>query len=395
MKQRVFEGIRVLDIGHIVAGPFICTILGDFGADVIKIERPVTGDPLRWLHPKNGVGLFYKTQGRNKKCITLNLKHPAGQEIFHQLVAKSDVLVENFRPGVMERLNSGWETLSRLNPRLVMCRVSGFGQTGPYSHRRSYGRPSEAFAGFVNINGRADGPPSHAQMSLGDTIAGNWAAMGVMMALYWRDAQGGGKGQLVDMGLYEGLFRQIEQQVLVADQLGVSLERGGRNNRGVPYSGVYQTRDGRYFSFSSVTKESSMAVLRAMGMAEDPRYNTFEACLDNRDTFIPAVTQWMRSHALQEVEAAFQAEGAPGSSVMTSMELLNDAHVNARGMILQMQDKELGPIRMQGIVPKMSETPGEVKHPGQMLGESNELIYGELLGMSLARIGELKEMGVI
>ena len=190
--KAVFQGKRVLDIGHIVAGPIAASVFADFGAEVIKVERPGVGDPLRLQYRnENGVSLHYKVESRNKKSVTLDLKTPEGKDIFKRLVGMSDVLVENFRPGVMERLGFGWPELSAVNPGLVMCRLSGFGQTGPYAHRRAYGRIGEAFGGFSYINGNPDGPPMHSQMSLGDTVAGMWAAMGVMMALYWRDAQGG------------------------------------------------------------------------------------------------------------------------------------------------------------------------------------------------------------
>ncbi len=278
LTQGVFDGIRVLDIGHIVAGPFVASVMADFGADVIKIEPPVKGDPLRWQYPKNGAGLFYKMQARNKKSTTLNLKSPEGRALFHRLVEKSDVLVENFRPGVMERLGCGWEELSKINPRLIMCRLSSFGQTGPDASRRSYGRVGEAFAGFAHITGEPDGPPAHSHRSVGDTIAGTWAAMGVMMALYWRDAKGGGVGQVVDIGLYEGVYRQIEQQIVILDQLGIVLGRHGSNHQSVPYTGLFKTKDGRYFSFSAVTEASAGDLLRAMGMADDHRFNNFQRC---------------------------------------------------------------------------------------------------------------------
>lgn len=393
--RQVFEHIRVLDIGHIVAGPFVASVLADFGADVIKIERPVKGDPLRWIYRKGDVGLFYKMQARNKKSITLDLKQPEGRQILHDLVAISDVLVENFRPGVMERLGSGWNELSAINQRLVMCRLSGFGQTGPYAHRRAYGRVAEAFGGFAYITGEANGPPMHSHMSLGDTVAGNWAAMGVMMALYWRDAQGGAKGQVVDIGLYEGLYRQIEQQVVIYDQLNQTLERTGSNHRNVPYTGLFRTRDGRYFSFSSVTEESAADILRAMGLIDDARFNSFEACIEHRDLFARTVEAWMAAHTLDEIETAFDTHGAAGTGVMNAADLVADPHVNARDMVLSVPDADLGTIRMQGVVPKLSESPGEVRHAGQRLGESNELIYGELLGMSSSRMGALREKGVI
>jgi crotonobetainyl-CoA:carnitine CoA-transferase CaiB-like acyl-CoA transferase len=395
LTEGVFDGIRVLDIGHVVAGPFVASVMADFGADVIKIEPPVRGDPLRWLYPKDDVGLFYKMQARNKKSVTLDLKHPEGRAIFERLAAQSDVVVENFRPGVMERLGLGWEELSKINERLIMCRLSGFGQTGPYAGRRAYGRIGEAFAGFAHITGEPDGPPTHSQMSVGDTVAGTWAAMGVMMALYWRDARGGGLGQVVDIGLYEGLFRQIEQQVVVLDQLGKVLERSGSNHRNVPFTGLFRTRDGGHYSFSAVTERSALDALRAMDMAEDERFNSFERCMQHRDEFAAAVKAWMAARTLAEVDAAFQARGAPGTPVKSAADLIDDPHILAREMVVTVEDKELGPLRMQGIVPKLSRTPGAVRHAGQLLGESNALVYGELLGITQAQIDDLQARGVI
>ena len=395
MSASVFEGIRVLDVGHIVAGPFVASVLADFGADVIKIEPPGRGDPLRWIYPKGDVGLFYKMQGRNKKSITLDLKKPAGRAIFHRLAASADVVVENFRPGVMERLGCGWDSLSALNPRLIMCRLSGFGQTGPYANRRAYGRISEAFAGFAHITGEPDGPPSHSHMSVGDTVAGTWAAMGVMMALYWRDARDGGVGQVVDMALYEGLFRQIEQQIVIFDQLGKVLARSGSNHRDVPYTGLFRCRDGGYFSFSAVTGRSAHDILRAMGMADDARFNTFTECVRHRDAFAMATGDWMAARTLAEVEAAFVACDAPGSRVMSAADLMNDPHVQAREMVISVPDQDLGAIRMQGIVPKLSKSPGAVRHAGQRLGESNDLVYKEMLGFSQEDMDRLRADSVI
>lgn len=395
MDKSVFEGVRVLDIGHIVAGPIAASVMADFGAEVIKIERPVTGDPLRWIYPKDGVGLFYKMEARNKKSITLDLKHPDGRDIFHRLVKLSDVVIENFRPSVMERLGSGWDTLSALNPKLILCRLSGFGQTGPYKDRRAYGRVGEAFGGFAHITGNPDDTPMHSHMSLGDTVAGVWSAMGVMMALYWRDAKGGGVGQVVDVGLYEGVFRQIEQHIILVDQLGKTLERAGNNHRNVPYTGLFKTKDGKYFSIAAVTQKSALDILRATGMDDDERFNTWERCLENRDLFADTMAGWMASHTLEEIDAKFQEQGAAASPVMSGADLIDNPHIKAREMVITVEDEDLGSIRMQGVVPKLSRTPGHVDHAGQRLGQSNELIYGELLGMSKARMQELRSNGVI
>ena len=389
----VFEGIRILDIGHIVAGPFSASILADFGAEVIKIEKPVAGDPLRWIYPQKGLGLWYKVGARNKQSITLDLKSPEGRALFHKLVAQSDVVIENFRPGVMERLGNSWEVLSAINPRLILCRLSGYGQTGPFRNRRAYGRVAEAFSGFVNINGDPSGPPTHPNMALGDTTAGNWAAMGIMMALYWRDARGG-TGQVIDLALYEALYRQFEPQIVLVDQLAKVQGRGDRTGY-APYQDCLPTRDGHYYSYSAITLKSALALLEAMGMAEDQRFNSWDRCIENRVAFKQAVSEWMLARTVDEVDAAFQAVDAPGAPVMSGADLIKHPHVLARDMVLTMQDKELGPVRMQGVVPKLSASPGKVNHTGQTLGESNERIYKELLGLGDAELASLREKAVI
>jgi crotonobetainyl-CoA:carnitine CoA-transferase CaiB-like acyl-CoA transferase len=377
MTPQVFDGIRVLDIGHIVAGPIAASLLADFGADVLKIEPPKRGDSLRLIYAKDGVGLWYKMEARNKKSLSLDLKQEQGREIFLQLARDADVVVENFRPGVLERLGIGPDVLHAANPRLVICRLSGWGQTGPYAQRRSYGRIGEAFSGFAHLTGDPDGPPMHSAMSLGDTVAGVWAAYGIAMALYWRDAQGG-TGQVIDVGLYEPLFRQIEQQIVVFDQLGINVERMGNLNPGVPIVGLYETRDGKHFSFSAQGLRSMLDILAAMGLDGDERFTTWQGALDNRAEMVRLITAWMAEHTLDEVVDAFARHDAPGTPVMSAADLVRDPHVLAREMIITVDDDELGPIRMQGVVPKLSETPGHIRHAGQPLGASNESVYGEL-----------------
>ena len=396
-SKSVFEGIRVLDIGHIVAGPIAASILADFGADVIKIERPGKGDPLRMQYQHKGAGLHYKMEARNKKSVTLDLKSPEGHAIFMRLVKVSDVIVENFRPGVMEALGLDWETLKRANPRLVLCRLSGFGQYGPYAKRRAYGRIGEAFGGFTYINGTADGPPSHSQMSLGDTAAGMFASMGIMMALYWRDAQRGKKGQVIDVGLYEGLYRLIEQQIIVVDQLGEgkTLRRMGNAHNYTPYVCSFDTKGGGHFSVSAATMKSAMDVLRAMGMDKDDRFNDWDRCRENIVEYRRLSTEWMAARTVDEVDAAFQKFGAPGTRVMSGADLIKDPHLLARDMVITVPDEELGPVKMQDIVPKLSTTPGKVDHAGQKMGASNERILGGLLGLGKAEIASLHAKGVI
>ena len=395
VKKSVFEGIRVLDIGHIVAGPIAASMLADFGAEVVKLERPGVGDSLRKLLPKNGVGLHSKVASRNKKSITLDLKQPEGRDIFLKLVAKADVLVENFRPGVLERLGCSWETLSAINPRLILCRLSGFGQTGPYRHRRAFGRIGEAFGGFTFITGEADGPPMHSQMSIGDVAAGMLAAQGIMMALYWRDAQGGGKGQVIDMGLYEGLFRLIEQHIISVDQLGEIMARSGNQHAFNPFVSSYWTKDRGYFSVAAGTKESAADVMRAMGMDRDERFRDWDSCVANIAAYRAAATAWMAERTLAEVTAAFAKYDAPGQASLSGADLINDPHVLAREMVITVPDEELGPIRMQGVAPKLSQTPGHVEHAGQPMGASNDLVYGQWLGMSREEIDALRKKGIV
>jgi formyl-CoA transferase len=373
----------------------VASILGDFGADVIKIERPPEGDALRRAYSKDGVGLFWKVQARNKRSVTMDMGHPESREIFHQLVARADVVVENFRPGVMESWGHDWETLKGINPRLIYCRLSGWGQTGPYARRRAYGRIGEAFAGFANLTGDPDGPPMHSAMSLGDTAAAVWSAIGVLLALYWRDANGGGVGQVVDVGLYEGLFRQIDQQTIVHDQLSRILERVGNANPGVPYAGCYRTKDGRYFSFSAITVQSSLDILRSMGMADDERFNTWDACLANQPAFQGTVASWMAEHLLTEVADSFAVYEAPGTPVMNAGDHATDPHIRAREMIIRVQDEELGSVAMPGIVPKLTVSPGGVRHAAEKVGQSNRAVYQDMLGLPDEKLEELRELGAI
>ncbi|KFL30037.1 hypothetical protein JP75_18320 [Devosia riboflavina] len=395
LKRSVFEGVRVLDVGHLIAGPMACSILGDFGAEVIKIERPGYGDPLRKMYKKGDVGLMYKVQGRNKKAVTINLKSDEGRALFHELVAISDVVVENFRPGVMERLGCGWDVLSAINPRLIMSRMSGYGQNGPLRDQRAYGRSGEAFGGFAHITGEADGAPMHSTMSLGDTVGAVWAAMGIMMALYWRDGQGGGKGQLIDIGLYEGLFRQIEQLIIVPDQLGKSVNRAGNVHRDVPFIGSFKTSDGKYFTYGASTVASTDDILRAMEMYGDPRFADYESSLRNIDALYAAASEWMGRHTFEEVQAAFIKFKAPGAPVMSGADLLAHAQIAAREMIVTVQDPDLGPVRMQNVVPKLSATPGEVRHAAQAMGASNDDVFSGLLGRSREQIDALRQSGAI
>jgi crotonobetainyl-CoA:carnitine CoA-transferase CaiB-like acyl-CoA transferase len=387
-------GIKVVDIGHLVAGPMVASMLGDFGAEVIKVERPGHGDPFRKVYPKGDIGLWSKVQDRNKTPITLDLKTERGQELLERLLVRADVLVENFRPGVLERLGFDPDRLlADVNPGLVICRVSGWGQTGPLSDRRGYGRTGEAGSGFAHLNGEPDGPPMHSAVSLGDTAAAIFAAFGIMLALKVRDRDG--RGQVVDVALYESLMRMIDQQLIVLDQLGKVLGREGNENPGVPTVNVYETRDGRHFSVSNATPRTQERFIALVGLEGDPDLGTLERILDNRERFHEHVSRWMLERDLDDIDRAFHEAGAVGTPIWSAQDLIDHPHVVAREMVVEAEDRELGAIRMTGIVPKLSRTPGTLRSTGRLVGEGNEAIFGDLLGLPPEEIESLRRDGVI
>jgi len=379
------------------------SILADFGADVIHVESPETGDFLRDLGVSRGaagsgtrVSRGYDVINRNKRNITLDMRKPQARDLFHRLVAVSDVVTENFRPYVMDRWGHDWPTLRAINPRLIYCRLSGFGLTGPYRNRRAYGMIGEAFSGWAWLNGYADNEPLHSSFSWGDTLDSTWAAASIMMALYWRDAQGG-EGQLIDQGLVEPLFRQLEQQIIIYDQTGVSPHRSGTRHEATPYADVCETKDGRYFSFSAFTHEAIRNLLLALSLSEDPRFNSFDACLQHREEFHQTVTSWCRERTLAEAIETFEKHKAIGAPAMSSEDLCNDPHIQARDLIVSVDDPEGGvePILMHGIVPKLSESPGRMRNAFEPMGSRNEEVYCGLLGLSKQELQALRESGVI
>jgi crotonobetainyl-CoA:carnitine CoA-transferase CaiB-like acyl-CoA transferase len=388
------DGVTVLDIGHLVAGPMVSSILGDFGARVIKVERPGAPDPHRKLYQKDGIGLWARVENRNKDAITLDLKSERGKELFRDLLAKSDVLVENFLPGVLERLGFAPETLWETHPRLIVCRVSGWGQTGPRSSRRGYGRTGEAGSGFSHLNGEADGPPMHSAVSLGDTVAALWGAFGVVTAL--RALERDGKGQVVDIALYEGLLRMIVHQIVVKDQLDRTLHRIGNENPGVPTVNMFRCGDGKYFTVSNATPRTQAAFIRLVGLEGDPKLGTIDAIEDgNRDAFNAHVRAWMEARDVDEVDRLFHEAGAVGTPVWSGADLIDHPHAIAREMVVAVADSHFGTIRMPGVVPKLSRTPGSIRASGQEPGESNAKVYEELLGFDAAQLAALEAEGVI
>jgi crotonobetainyl-CoA:carnitine CoA-transferase CaiB-like acyl-CoA transferase len=386
------DGITVVDIGHIVAGPFVASILGDFGARVIKVEGPGRPDPSRTLYPKDGIGVWAKALDRNKEPVTLNLKDPRGVALLEQLLGQADVLVENFRPGVLEDLGLAPDRLlAEINPALVICRVSGWGQTGPWSDRRGYGRTGEAGSGFAHLTGEPDGPPSHSAMSLGDTATAIWAAYGVMLALRARD----GAGQVVDIGLNESLLRMNEHQIVVQDQHDRTLGRLGNASPGVPTVNVYASRDGQWFSVANATERTQLAFLEIVGLQGHPELGTIAGITAERERFHAHVERWMAERDIAEIDRLFHAGGAVGTPVFSAQEIIDHPQVLAREMVVTVDDPDLGPIRMLGVVPKLTRTPGAIRATGRASGAANGAIFGDLLGVDSAEQERLLADGVI
>lgn len=397
-QSSLFDGLRVIDAGHMLAGPFAAALLGDFGADVIKVERPLLGDPVRQLLPhKDGVPLWAKVVSRNKRSVTLDLRTAKGQEVFRRLTASADVVIESFRPGTMESWGLGWEELVGLNPSLIMLRVSGFGQTGPYRLRPGFGRFAEAFSGLVNLIGTPDGPPMHAGLPLADYVTGlmGWAAIG--SALYKQAVSAEKKGQCIDVALYESLFRMMEFLVIEYDQLGVCRHRAGNENPYVAPVNTYRTSDGEWLTFTASTQSIVDRLFRAIGaddLASDPRFRTNADRVANRVALDEWISQWAAQHTLDEIEAIFDAHELPFAPIMDAADIIGNAHYRARDDIVAVDDDELGTVRMQGPLPKFSQTPGQVRWPGPRLGQHTDQVFSEI-GLTEAEIAVLRKEGVI
>ncbi|MCC7427516.1 MAG: CoA transferase [Alphaproteobacteria bacterium] len=392
------EGLRVIDAASIFAGPLVASTLGDFGADVIKIEHP-RGDALRGMGlRKNGIPLWWKVTSRNKRCITLSLSHPRGAEIFKRLVADADVLVENFRPGTMEKWGLGYEELAKINPRLIMVRVTGYGQTGPYRNRPGFGTIAEAFSGFAHITGFPDGPPTLPPFGLADGVAAYYGTFATMFAIYDRDVRGTGKGQVVDLSIYEPLFSLLGPQSINYDQLGVLQGRTGNRSVNNAPRDAYRTKDGRYVALSAAAPSVRMRVMRLCGgeaAANDPRFETTEGRIKHSDEINGIVARWVAERNLDQVLKAFAETEAAIGPVNDIAQIFADPQFQARNDIIALPDEDLGQVKMQNVFPFLSRTPGRVRWAGRRMGQDNDAVYRRELGLTRAEIAALKADGVI
>lgn len=395
------SGITVIDCGQVVAGPTIAMILGDFGAEVIKVENPDGGDQGRYFgRSKNGVPLTWKQLSRNKKTITLSLSQPAGQALFCRLIEKTraDILVESFRAGTFERWNLGYERLRELSPGLTMIRVSGFGQTGPYKDRPGFGTLAEAMSGFAHLTGQPDGPPTLPNFALADTTAALYATIGALLCLYQRDAKKSGRGQSIDVSLLESLYTMLSGHAVAYDQLGLPGKRTGSRTSGSAPRNTYRTKDDRWIAIAGSTQALTERLFREMGRPDlitDPRFKTNRDRLANVEALDEIVGAWVLERTQADCIAQLVKAEVAVAPVADFKDLAEDPHLIARKALATIDDPELGTLRMPDVLPRLSETPGKIRHAGLPIGVYNQEIYQGRLGLTDAEIEKLKAEGVI
>lgn len=397
-------GVRVVELGSFVAAPATARILGDFGADVIKVELPGVGDELRqWgelLTTRDGrqLSAWWLTQARNKRFVTINLRDPEGQNLALKLIAKSDIVIENFRPGRLESWNLGYERMREAHPRIVLVRISGYGQTGPYREKAGYGNVSESMGGLRYVTGFPDRPPVRVGVSLGDTLAAQQAAFGALLAL--RVAERTGRGQVVDVAITEAVFAVTEGMLTEYAHKGVVRERVGNTMLRAAPSNIYQTSDEKWIAIGGNGENVFRRFVAAMGMpdmADDPRFSDNRARIANHDVLDEIIGAWTASHTLAEIQQTLDAAGAPAGPVMSIADIATDPQFQARGMVARVPDARFpeGAAIMPGIIPRLTETPGRIAHAGGDLGADNQAVLGNLLGLDSAELRRLQARHVI
>lgn len=389
------QGLKVVEVGNILAGPFAGTMLADFGAEVIKVEPPKIGDLSRNMGRIKD--MWFQVEGRNKKTVTLNLKDPKAKEMLKELLKDADVLVENFRPGVFAKMGFTWEMLHELNPRLVFMSSSGYGQTGPYSHKPGFDRMGLAMGGLLHITGFPDGPPIKPGLSVADFMTAMFGVIGIMFAIYNRDVIGTGQGQRIDCCLTESTLRIMESIIAEYSYEGYIRNRVGNGTMVTIPSGHFLTKDNQYLALSVAGDKVFGNFAKGIGrmdLLESEEYSTAAGRMRNRDEINQIAEDWAIKHTIDECLEAL-GEDVPNCKIYTVKDILEDPHFKERNMILDVETEKFGKIKMQGIVPKMSGTPGEVKWAGPAIGEYNEEIFCGKLGMSKEEVEKLKADGVI
>mgnify|MGYP002760845340 FL=1 len=391
-------GVRVVEVGSMISGPTAGRLLADFGAEVIKVERPETGDHLRHFGPQvDGHSIWWKYLARNKRSVTLDLSAEGGAAVFEDLTSEADLMIENFRPGTLERWGLGPEALREVNPDLVVLRVSGFGQTGPDASRPGFGTLAEAMSGFAAVNGFPDRDPLLPPTGLADTVAGVFGALAATMALYRRDTTDTG-GQTIDNSLIEPMLMLLGPQVLRYDATGEPERRTGNRSTSSAPRNVYETADGEYVALAASAQPLAMRTFDAIGrpeLKEDPRFRDNDSRLENVAELDRLIGDWMADHTRAEALAAFDEADATAAPVYDVPDILEDKQYQAREAAIEIEDPDLGPSHVQNVVPTLSETPGGVDHLGPALGAHNDTVYGGLLGYDESTRADLGSSGVI
>ena len=397
-RQGPLSDLRVVEMGQLLAGPFCGQLMADFGAEVIKIEQPGSGDPMRqWGREKpHSKSLWWPVVARNKKSVTLNLRTEEGQAIVRDLAAQSDILIENFRPGTMERWNLGYDALSEINPRLIMVRVTGFGQTGPYAERAGYGAIGEAMGGLRYVVGDPSAPPSRTGISIGDELAAIYACLGAVMAVHAR--QRTGRGQVVDSAIYEAVLAMMESLVSEYHVAGYVRERTGPILPNVAPSNVFGTADGKLMLIAANQDTVFRRLAQAMErpeLAEEPRYASHSARGQNQAELDGIIEAWTMTLTLKALEARLNEHGVPCGLIYTAEDMLSDRHFAAREAIIDVPHPEFGTLKMQNVAPRLSETPGSVRHAGPALGAHNDDVFNGLLGLGEQSLKDYRARGII
>jgi formyl-CoA transferase len=390
--------LRVIELGTLLAGPFCGQLLGDMGAEVIKVEPPGQGDPLRvWGQEKaGGKSLWWPVVARNKKAITLDLRQAEGQKVLHELVTKADFLLENFRPGTLEKWGCGYDELAKINPRLIMIRVSGYGQSGPYSKRAGFGAVGEAMGGLRYVVGDPSTPPSRMGISIGDSLAATFACLGALSALHHREVTG--RGQVVDSAIYEAVLNMMESLITEYDKAGYIRERTGAILPKIAPSNVYPTSDGSMVLIAANQDAVFQRLTQAMGRSElsqQPEYATHGARGARQKEIDSIIADWTRTKKCVEVLELMEEFSVPAGLIYRAPEMLEDPHFRAREAIVSVPHPDFGELRMQNVAPKLSRTPGRVRSPSPRLGQHNDDVYRGLLGMNAERYAQLKTAKVI
>jgi crotonobetainyl-CoA:carnitine CoA-transferase CaiB-like acyl-CoA transferase len=398
--QGALAGLRVIDVATLFAGPTIATLMADFGADVIKVEHP-RGDGQRnmgWQSGDHGTSLWWKFLGRNKRCVTLDLHKETAQRLFRELIVDADVLIENFRPGTLERWGLGYDDLCAINPHLIMVRVTAFGQNGPYRDRPGFGTMAEAMSGFAHINGFPDGPPTLPPFALADMVAGLFGSSAAMFAVFHRDRQPDRPGQMIDLSIYEPMFWVLGPQASVYDQLGIVAGRRGNRTDFTSPRNMYADSEGRWLALSASTQSVAARVARMIGrpdFLDNDWYSDHTGRLAHQDELDAAIAAWAGERTTAEIMAAaveFEVAMAPVYSIA---DIVKDPQYVARETITTIDDEELGPVQIQNVTPRLSHTPGRINHLGPMVGAHNKDLFVDELGHSVEDLKRWKAEGAI